>query len=76
MVANTTHPNYLPGMQKALAFVTNEGGIASHAAIVARELKKPCVVGTKNATSIFKDGDTVEVDADQGIARLLKSRNV
>lgn len=69
LVANTTHPTYLPAMQKAAAFVTNEGGIISHAAIVAREMKKPCIVGTKNATKILKDGDIVEVDAEKGIVK-------
>jgi phosphoenolpyruvate synthase/pyruvate phosphate dikinase len=69
LVANTTHPNYLPAMQRAGAFVTNEGGIISHAAIVAREMKKPCIVGTKNATRLLKDGDLVEVDAEKGIVR-------
>lgn len=71
LVTNTTHPNYLQGMKKALAFVTDEGGIASHAAIVARELKIPCIVGTKIATKVFKDGDWVEVDANKGIVRKL-----
>jgi len=69
LVTNTTHPNYLQGMKKAAAFVTNEGGIISHAAIVAREFKKPCVVGTKIATQVFKDGDMVEVNATTGIVR-------
>lgn len=69
LVANTTHPTYLPAMQKAAAFVTNEGGIISHAAIVSREMKKPCIVGTKIATRILKDGDLVEVDAEKGIVR-------
>ncbi len=69
LVANTTHPNYLPAMQKAAAFITNEGGAISHAAIVAREMKKPCIVGTGNATKILKDGDLVEVDANKGIVR-------
>ncbi len=69
LVANTTHPTYLPAMQKAAAFVTNEGGIISHAAIIAREMKKPCIVGTKNATKVLKDGDFVEVDAENGIVR-------
>ena len=69
LVANTTHPNYIPGMQKAAAFITNEGGIASHAAIVAREMKKPCIVGTKNATAVLNDRDYVEVDADKGLVR-------
>lgn len=68
-IANTTHPNYLPAMQKAAAFVTNEGGIISHAAIVAREMKKPCIVGTKVATKVFRDGDYVEVDAETGIIK-------
>lgn len=72
LVANTTHPNYLPAMQKAAAIVTDEGGIASHAAIVAREMKIPCVVGAKIATKIFKDGDMVEVDAEKGIVRKIK----
>jgi phosphohistidine swiveling domain-containing protein len=69
LVANTTHPNYLMGMKKAVAFVTDEGGIACHAAIVAREMKKPCIVGTKFATKSLKDGDVVEVDAYKGIIR-------
>ncbi len=72
LVANTTHPDYLPAMQMAIAFVTNEGGIISHAAIVARETKKPCIVGTKNATKILKDGDMVEVDANKGIVKIIK----
>lgn len=72
LVANTTHPTYLPAMQKAAAFVTNEGGIISHAAIVSREMKKPCIVGTKNATKILKDGDLVEVDAEKGIVRKVR----
>ena len=58
-------------MKKAAAFVTDTGGIISHAAIISRELKKPCVVGTKIGTHVFKDGDVVEVDADKGIVRKL-----
>jgi phosphoenolpyruvate synthase/pyruvate phosphate dikinase len=69
LIANTTHPDYLQGMKKAAGFVTDEGGIVSHAAIVAREFKKPCIVGTKIATKIFKDGDMVEVDANKGIVK-------
>lgn len=69
LIANTTHPDFLPVMQKVVAFVTNEGGLSSHAAIVAREMKKPCIVGTGNATSVFKDGDLLEVDAEQGVVK-------
>lgn len=75
LVANTTHPNYLPAMQRAAAFVTNEGGVVSHAAIVAREMKKPCIVGTRNATKVLNDGDFVEVDANKGIVRKLKTKD-
>lgn len=69
LVSITTNPDLLPAMYRAIAFVTDTGGITSHAAIVSRELKKPCVIGTKFATKIFKDGDLVEVDANKGIVR-------
>lgn len=72
LVAVTTHPDYVPAMQKIAAIVTDEGGITSHAAIVARELGIPCVVGAKNATKALKDGDTIEVDANAGVIRKMK----
>ncbi|MBI5221644.1 MAG: hypothetical protein HY979_02470 [Candidatus Magasanikbacteria bacterium] len=71
LVTNMTIPSYVSAMHKAAAFVTNEGGITCHAAILARELKKPCITGTKIATQIFKDGEMVEVDANQGIIKKL-----
>ncbi len=72
IVTGMTTPDFAPLMKKAVAIVTNEGGITCHAAIVSRELKKPCVIGTKIATQVFKDGDMVEVDADNGIVRIIK----
>lgn len=72
LVTSMTTPNMVPIMQKAAAFVTDEGGITCHAAIVAREMKKPCVIGTKIATKIFKDGDVVEVDATAGIVKKIQ----
>jgi phosphohistidine swiveling domain-containing protein len=69
LVAGMTRPDYLSLMKKAAAFITDSGGILCHAAIVARELNKPCVIGTKVATSVFKDGDIVEVDATNGTVR-------
>jgi phosphohistidine swiveling domain-containing protein len=72
IIAPTTRPDYLPLMQKSLAIVTNEGGMLSHAAILSRELGKPCLTGTRIATTIFKDGDLIEVDADKGIVRKIK----
>jgi pyruvate,water dikinase len=71
IVAVMTRPDYLPAMQKAEAFVTDEGGITCHAAIVAREMKKPCIIGTKIATKILKDGDLVEVDANSGKVKVI-----
>ena len=69
LVTGMTRPHMLPAMQKAAAFVTDEGGITCHAAIVAREMNKPCIVATRIATKVLKDGDMVEVDADTGIVR-------
>ncbi len=71
LITVATHPDYLPAMRLASAFVTDEGGLTCHAAIVAREMGKPAVVGTKNATEVFKDGDRVEVDAEKGIVKKL-----
>ena len=61
-------------MKKAAAFVTDTGGIISHAAIVSREMKKPCVVGAKIATKVLKDGMEVEVDAGKGVVRILERK--
>ncbi len=66
LVSVATHPGLLPAMKKACAFVTDAGGITSHAAIVAREMGKPCIIGTKIATKILKDGDLVELDTKRG----------
>lgn len=72
LVSTMTTPDFLPAMRRAAAFVTDEGGITCHAAIVSRELKKPCIIGTKVATKVLKDGDEVEVDAEKGVVRILK----
>jgi phosphohistidine swiveling domain-containing protein len=71
MVISMTDPNYIPAMDRAAAFVTDQGGILCHAAIVSREMKKPCIIGTKIATKSFKDGDILEVDADNGVVTKL-----
>lgn len=72
LVSPMTTPDYLPAMKKAKAFITDEGGTLCHAAIIAREMKKPCIIGTKIATKILKDGDFVEVDAEKGVVRVIK----
>jgi len=71
LVTPMTRPEIVPFLKKAKAIITNEGGVTCHAAIVARELKIPCIVGTKNATQILRDGDFVEVDADKGVVKIL-----
>lgn len=72
LVAPKTTPKYVPAMEKAIAIITDEGGLLSHAAIVSRELGIPCVVGTKIATQMLRDGQLVEVDANKGIIKVLK----
>ena len=72
LVAPKTTPKYVPAMEKAIAIVTDEGGLLSHAAIVSREMDIPCVVGTKIATQVLKDGELVEVDAERGVVRKIK----
>lgn len=74
LVTVMTRPEYLPLMRLASAFVTDEGGITCHAAIISREMKKPCIIGTKIATRILHDGDEVEVDANKGIVRILSKK--
>ena len=71
LVAHTTMPSLLPAMKKAAAIITEDGGITCHAAIVSRELKIPCITGIKTATKVLKDGMTVEVNASEGIVRIL-----
>ena len=72
LVSSSTIPDFIYAIQRAGAIVTDEGGIMSHAAILSRELKKPCVIGTKVATQVLKDGNMVEVDADKGVVKILK----
>lgn len=72
LVTGMTRPHLIPAMRKAAAFVTDEGGITCHAAIVAREMKKPCIISTRVATKVLKDGDHVEVDANNAVVRIIK----
>ena len=72
LVAPMTSPDYVVAMRKAVAIITDEGGMTSHAAIVSRELGIPCIVGTKIATKVLKDGILVKVDTEKGIVRKVK----
>jgi phosphohistidine swiveling domain-containing protein len=71
LVSPMTLPSFLPAIKKSSAIVTDEGGFLSHAAIISRELKKPCIIGTKIATKVLKDNDMIEVDANKGTVRRL-----
>lgn len=72
LVTGMTNPQMITQIKKAAAIITDEGGITCHAAIISRELKIPCITGTKIATQVLKDGDLVEVDANEGIVKILK----
>lgn len=71
LVSHMTNPDIVPAMKQARAIITDLGGITCHAAIVARELKIPCIIGTKIVTRVLKDGDRVRVDANKGIIEKL-----
>ncbi len=66
LVTKMTNPDMVVSMQKASGIVTDEGGATCHAAIVSRELGIPCVVGTKKATEVLKEGQIVTVDGTNG----------
>lgn len=69
LVTSMTSPDFMPAMRKCVAIITNEGGLTCHAAVIARELNIPCIIGTKVATKVLKDFDKVEVDGDRGEVR-------
>jgi len=71
LVSLATTPDIITAMKKAAAIITDKGGLTCHAAIVARELKIPTIVGTEIATQVLQDGDFVEVDADTGIIKII-----
>ena len=72
LVTSMTTPDFVPLMKRARAVITDEGGLLCHAAIVARELQKPCIIGTRIATKVLRNGDKVEVDANKGVVRILE----
>ena len=67
MVTKMTTPDMVPAMTRAAAIVTDEGGMTCHAAIVARELGIPCVVGASDSTNILKEGMLVTVEGRTGV---------
>ena len=75
LVTKMTDPDWVPIMRLASAIITDEGSKTCHAAIISRELGIPCIVGTKNATKVLKNGETVTIDCTQGSnARIYSGR--
>lgn len=72
LIVPSTSVDFVGAMNKSAAVVTEVGGITCHAAIISRELGKPCVVNTMIATEVFKTGDMVEVDANHGVVKIIK----
>jgi phosphohistidine swiveling domain-containing protein len=72
LVSTMTTPEYVPAMRRSIAIVTDEGGVTCHAAIVSRELNLPCIIGTKAATRVLKDGDIIEMNTSEGTIRVLE----
>lgn len=71
LVAPETSPDFVPLMQIASGIITEAGGITSHAAIISRELNVPCIIGTKVATRVLKDGMEVEMDLATGLVTII-----
>lgn len=67
LIAPSTTPDYIEFIHKCKAIITDWGGQTSHAAIVSREMKKPCIIGTNFATTILKNGDEIKIDLKNGM---------
>jgi len=73
LVCEATSPNWTPAFGKIAACVCDGGGTLTHASIISREYRIPCVVGVGLATSVISDGDEIEVDGTKGIVRVTKA---
>jgi phosphohistidine swiveling domain-containing protein len=73
LVCEATSPNWTPAFAKIAACVCDGGGTLTHASIVSREYRIPCVVGVGIATSVVKDGDELEVDGTKGTVTVIRA---
>ncbi len=69
LLTKMTTPAFVPLLKNCAGIITDAGGLTCHAAILAREFKKPCIIGTNHATSTLKTGDMVELNANTGIVK-------
>ena len=67
LVTKMSFSEMLPGMQRAGAIITNQGGMTSYAATVSREIGLPCIIGTEHATETLQEGKIVTVNASKGL---------
>ena len=74
LVTGMTRPEFVPLMGRASAIITDEGGVTCHAAIISREMRMPCIIGTKIGTMVLRDGERVRVDAENGCVYRLDGR--
>jgi phosphohistidine swiveling domain-containing protein len=71
LIATSTTPDFMPAIRNAAALLVDQGGVLSHAALTSRELGKPCIVGVSHATSIFRSGDLIRLNFEEGSATLV-----
>ncbi|WP_106767829.1 PEP/pyruvate-binding domain-containing protein [Paenibacillus faecalis] len=76
IVSSSIHPNIITSGAHIKGIITNEGGILSHASIIARELGVPCIIGTRNATERITDGDWIKMDSDIGMIEILTDKKL
>ena len=73
LVARATDPGWTPLFINAGGIILEVGGLLQHGALVAREYGKPCIAGIENVTSLFTDGQTIEMDGLTGVVQLIKA---
>lgn len=76
LLAKFTSPKLFNQIKYSKAVITDEGGRLSHAAVICREFKIPCIVGAKIATEVLKNGDLVEVDANKGLIKKINKKSI
>lgn len=72
LIAYGTDFDFMNAIVKSSGIITEEGGILSHASVISRELKKPCIIAFKGITKLIKDGNLIELDAEKGTVKLLE----
>lgn len=73
LVTPMTKPDIIPYLKKVRGIITNDGGALSHASIISREMRIPCIVGTIYATDILDNRERILLDANKGVVQRLKT---